>query len=219
MNWLKTKNLIGMPDGNYRSIAGYAAESFVVGRAMICGYVIFVKAWRDSKYDAVLDANGSLYRVEIKGTGQFKEFSTTSGDRSGRQIVKTKGSSKTKPLSVIDCDWLIGSTSMDSTCWVIPVEIIDVLQTNKLTIRQLDIFKEKWHIFLSIDPNIKPYLKDGYRSQPLGVLQTIARHIGVDFATLALPFKFKNGTKKYSLSQKDRLVIAIWEKIFTDIIV
>ena len=88
MGWSDTKNLIAMPWGNYRSLAGYASESFVVGRAMICGYVIFVKAWRDSKYDAVLDASGSLYRVEIKGTGGNSSFSTTSGERSGKEHKK-----------------------------------------------------------------------------------------------------------------------------------
>jgi hypothetical protein len=168
---------------------------------------------------AVLDANGSLYRVEIKGTGQFKEFSTTSGERSGKQIVKTKGTSKTKPLAVIDCDWLIGSTSMDSSCWIIPVEFIEVLQLKKVSINQIEMFKEKWNIFLSVNPNIKPYLKDGYRNQSITKLQSIATSIGVNPATLGLPFKFKNGIKKYSLSQKDRLVIAIWEKIFSDIII
>ena len=105
---------------------------------------------------------------------------------------------------------------MDSICWVIPVEVIDILQANQLSINQIEIYKEKWKIFLSNDPNIKPYLKGGYRTKPLGDLKQIAINIGVDLTILKLPFKFKNGRKKYVLSQKDRLVIAIWEKIFSD---
>ena len=55
---------------------------------MLCGFIIFVKAWRDSKYDAVLDAHGALYRIEIKGTAGDSDISTSSGGRSGQQISR-----------------------------------------------------------------------------------------------------------------------------------
>ena len=43
----------------------------MIGRALACGYNLFFKAWRDSSYDAVLDHNGILFRIEIKGTRVF----------------------------------------------------------------------------------------------------------------------------------------------------
>lgn len=61
-------------------------ESLVIGRALACGYNLFFKAWRDSKYDAVLDAVGQLFRVEIKQSGDGTQLSCTSGGRSGAQI-------------------------------------------------------------------------------------------------------------------------------------
>ena len=180
MSWTHTVNIGEMPQGSFRSIAGYASESLVVGRAMLCGYIIFVKAWRDSKYDAVLDAHGALYRVEIKGTAGDKDISTTSGGRSGEQVDRTV-KSREKPLSTVDCDWLIATTSMDSVCWIIPIEFIEILSVSKVTIKYIDVFKEKWGVFNSIDPNIQPYLKDGYRRLALPQLENIAKNLGIDF--------------------------------------
>ena len=81
-SWNETRNLAGLQEGLVRSILGYAGESLVIGRALACGYNLFFKAWRDSKYDAVLDAAGVLFRIEIKQSGDGSEISCTSGGRS-----------------------------------------------------------------------------------------------------------------------------------------
>jgi len=219
MSWDKTVNIAKMPPGSFRSIAGYASESLVVGRAMLCGFIIFVKAWRDSKYDAVLDAHGALYRIEIKGTAGDSDISTSSGGRSGQQISR-EAESREKPLSTVDCDWLIATTSMDSVCWIVPIEFIEILGLMKLTIRDIDLFKEKWAVFNLTDPNIQPYLKDGYKKVPISKLEAIASNLNVDYRNMDLVFTFdknNNRLKKYELTYEDRLVIAIWEKIFSDI--
>ena len=156
MSWTHTVNIGEMPQGSFRSIAGYASESLVVGRAMLCGYIIFVKAWRDSKYDAVLDANGSLFRIEIKGTAGTSTISTSSGGRAGEQISRD-AESRERPLSKVDCDWLIATTSMDSQCWVIPIEFIEILGALSINLPHLEIFKEKWSVFVTQDPNVKNY--------------------------------------------------------------
>ena len=221
MSWDKTVNIAKMPPGSFRSIAGYASESLVVGRAMLCGFIIFVKAWRDSKYDAVLDAHGALYRIEIKGTAGDSDISTSSGGRSGQQISR-EAESREKPLSTDDCDWLIATTSMDSVCWIVPIEFIEILGLMKLTIRDIDLFKEKWEVFNSTNLNIQPYLKDGYKKVPISKLEAIADNLRVDYRNMDLIFTFdknNNRLKKYELSYENRLVIAIWEKIFSDITV
>jgi hypothetical protein len=208
-----------MPGGSFRSIAGYASESLVVGRAMLCGYIIFVKAWRDSKYDAVLDANGSLFRIEIKGTAGDKNISTSSGGRAGEQISRD-AESRERPLSKIDCDWLIATTSMDSQCWVIPIEFIEILGVMNISLVDLDQFKEKWNIFVTQDPSIQPYLKNGYRDLDESKIVEIAESLGIDPAISLTTYSFdptNNRKKKYSVPPKDRLVIAIWDKVFKDL--
>lgn len=85
-NWRNTLNIAALSPGSERSILGYAGESLVIGRALLCGYNLFFKAWRDSKYDAVLDHEGILYRIEIKQSRDGEKISLTSGGRSGNQI-------------------------------------------------------------------------------------------------------------------------------------
>ena len=219
MSWAQTVNIAKMTDGSFRSIAGYASESLVVGRAMLCGYIIFVKAWRDSKYDAVLDANGSLFRIEIKGTSGDKTISTSSGARSGEQISRD-AESRERPLSKIDCDWLIATTSMDSHCWIIPIEFIEILGLLSISLADLEKFKEKWDIFVSQDPNVQPYLKTGFRELSEYRILQIASSLGIDSEISKEIYSFdpeNKRKKKYSLPAKDRLVIAIWEKIFTNL--
>jgi hypothetical protein len=220
MSWSHTLNIANLPKGSYRSIAGYASESLVVGRAMLCGYIIFVKAWRDSKYDAVLDANGSLFRIEIKGTAGTSTISTSSGGRSGEQINRA-AKSREFPLSKVDCDWLIATTSMDSQCWVIPIEFVEILGVKSIKIPHLEIFKEKWSVFVTQDPNVKPYLKSGFRDLDDVKIQKIANSMGIDLAIASEKYSFdpsnKRLKKKYEMTPKDRLVIAIWEKIFRDL--
>lgn len=219
MSWTHTVNIGEMPQGSFRSIAGYASESLVVGRAMLCGYIIFVKAWRDSKYDAVLDANGALFRIEIKGTAGTSSISTSSGGRAGEQISR-EAESRERPLSKVDCDWLIATTSMDSQCWVIPIEFIEILGVLSINLSHLEIFKEKWSVFINQEKNIKPYLKTGYRDLDVVEINKIATSMGIDIAIANEKYSFdpsNNRLKKYELDPKDRLVIAIWEKIFRDL--
>jgi hypothetical protein len=223
MGWEKTVNIANMAPGSFRSIAGYASESLVIGRAMICGFIIFVKAWRDSKYDAVLDAHSVLYRIEIKGTAGDTDISTTSGGRAGEQISR-QAESREKPLSTQDCDWLIATTSMNGICWIIPIEFIEILQVRQLKIRDIDLFKEKWEVFNSTDPNIQPYLKDGFKNLQITQLENIAHNLAINYSIYQDPknqfFRFdinNKRLKKFPLDYKNRLVIGIWEKIFTSI--
>jgi len=61
MEWQKTKNIGGLEVGNYRSIVGYAGESLVVRRALVCGFSVSLKAWRDSKCDAVASRSTAMW--------------------------------------------------------------------------------------------------------------------------------------------------------------
>ena len=85
--WLK--NITGVSDGSYRSLNGAADENVFIGKATKAGFCLFFKAWRDMPYDAVLDYEGILFRVEVKGASQDKggntQFNVTRGGRSGQQ--------------------------------------------------------------------------------------------------------------------------------------
>jgi hypothetical protein len=123
-------------------------------------------------------------------------------------------------ISKVDCDWLIATTSMDSHCWVIPIEFIEILGALSINLPHLEIFKEKWSVFVTQDPNVKPYLKSGYRDLDDVKIQEIANSMGIDLAIASERYSFDPSNKrlkKYELMPKDRLVIAIWEKIFRNL--
>jgi len=154
MSWKPLFNIAKRPIGDVRSITGYGAESLITGRALICGYNLFFKAWRDLKYDAVLEADKILFRVEFKGTST-KDLTLTSGSRAGKQINRAVDS-REQVLSTDDSEILIGIDSACGICWVIPTEIIKILKKKRIPIAQINHFKEKWGLMrhLASEPDI-----------------------------------------------------------------
>ena len=212
--WKKTINLTEIPQGSFRSIAGYAGESLVIGRALLCGYNLFFKAWRDAKYDAVLDSNGTLFRIEIKQTTGDKEFSVTSGGRTGKQIDKSEGMSRESVLSTGDCDFVIATQSMNAECWIVPVEVIEILGRKTLTINSfLSQFKERWGIFNYSDSLISSEeIRKGLRSLQIADLEKKAEDVGID---LNDDHKIKIGERKVmDLERKEWIIVKLWMEIY-----
>ena len=179
-DWSNTRNVAGLSDGLVRSVLGYAGESLVIGRALVCGYNLFFKAWRDSKYDAVLDHGGVLYRVEIKQTGDGKHLSVTSGGRSGAQISRD-AESREEIVSTEDCEILIGVHSMTGECWIIPTEVLELIGRKSLNTSALEPFKESWKIFLAAPESFgTERLKIRLRTLSLDQISKIAHSLGIN---------------------------------------
>lgn len=213
--WDKTKNLVNIDAGNYRSILGYAGESLAIGRALVCGYNLFFKAWRDAKYDAVLDASGTLFRIEIKQTSGT-HLSVTSGGRSGKQIDKT-ADSREEVLSTKDCDFVIGTHSMSAKCWIIPVEVISIARKKSLHPRFLENFEEKWEIFKYQDKNISVSdIKNGFEQKNERDIDNICTKLGIEnIQETKIPFSTR--TFVDNISDKEKKVLLIWMKIFEEL--
>jgi hypothetical protein len=211
MSWTHTLNIADLPKGSYRSIAGYASESLVVGRAMLCGYIIFVKAWRDSKYDAVLDHDGTLYRIEIKQSSKIESLSVTSGGRSGEQISRD-AASREEIVSTKDCDFLIGVHSMSGVCWVIPVEVIGIIGRKSINFALLESFKEKWGIFIVTPPEFGVEgLKIRLREKSIDQLRTIYSSLSLTGSPAG---EVLIGRAGFTIeSETDRYAYAIWEHL------
>ncbi len=215
MVWEKTKNIAALPSGTERSILGYAGESLVIGRALLCGFNLFFKAWRDSKYDAVLDSKGVLFRIEIKHSGDGSNISCTSGGRSGKQISRS-AASRQQVLSTADSEFLIGVHSLSGTCWIIPTEYIEIRNQKSIRTNQIDVFCEKWAIFAISGPRLTLQdMKDGFRSRSLTDLRRISISLGIKHPST---FQHQFGPRTVrTLNEKDWLVVNIWENIFKSI--
>ena len=213
MSWRSSFNLTENPLGTSRSITGYGAESLIIGRALLCGYNLFFKAWRDSKYDAVLEANKILFRVEFKGTST-KDLSLTSGARSGKQIKRTAGS-REKVLSTDDSEILIGIDSACGICWIIPTEIIKIIGKKKLPIKYLNQFKERWglmHLLSSSPEMCRKILTFGM----LGVSQEEQQMIISCFGEGRVPGDSVNpfDIGSYKFDGESKRALNLWKMIY-----
>lgn len=213
-DWGATRNLADLPKGQVRSILGYAGESLVIGRALACGYNLFFKAWRDSKYDAVLDANGELFRVEIKQSGTGKDISCTSGGRSGKQISRSVASREVV-LSPDESDFLIGVHTFTGKCWIVPTEVVFLRNRKTNPTFSLSSFEEKWEIFANPPFGLTlEQIRVGFRNMSLADLQSMAKKVGV-VQTPGLLYRFSKRSKAVKLrSTNEWYVLEIWNSIF-----
>ena len=69
MDFTESINVTGLDEPSiFRSLNGYASEYMAIGRALQSGYIVSFRAYRDAPYDTVIDYNGILYRIEIRGS-------------------------------------------------------------------------------------------------------------------------------------------------------
>jgi hypothetical protein len=213
-DWRPTQNLAGLPEGQVRSILGYAGESLVIGRALACGFNLFFKAWRDSKYDAVLDANGELFRIEIKQSGTGENLSCTSGGRSGAQISR-EAASREVVLSPEDSDFLVGVHTFTGNCWIVPTEVIYLRNRKTNPTWSLTAFEEKWAIFAK--PPFGLTLEEvriGFRGLSLVDLQKLSKKVGV-VQKPGLLYRFSGRSQAVKLrSIEEWYILEIWNAIF-----
>jgi hypothetical protein len=211
-NWEPSTNFLNLPIGLRRSIYGYAGESLVIGRALLCGYNLFFKAWRDSKYDAVLDFEGSLFRIEIKQTFRGEKLTLTSGGRSGQQINRDVAS-REELVSSDDCEVLIGVHTLTGNSWLLPIDVISIFGKKSVTTEYIKEYFEAWAIF----PVAKKYLgkyfdKFSLRNAPIEDLHEIANLMGI---TVKDDFSYDLGPRMHLTfdNEQERYIIAIWTAI------
>lgn len=212
MSWEESKNLLGVDNGKFRSILGYAGESLAIGRALVCGYNLFFKAWRDAKYDAVLDSNGTLFRVEIKQTSG-DNLSVTSGGRAGEQISRV-AASREQILSTEECDFVIGVQSMNGHCWIIPVELIEIIGRSSLNSTLLQEFYEKWGVFTGNGSVFSSEdMKAGFRNKSDTELEKICINLRInDLGNYSIPASSRTFLE---LTKRNWQIYKIWQSILS----
>ena len=207
-----SKNITGLDvAGTFRSLNGAADENIFIGKASKAGFFCFFKVWRDMPYDAVLEYNHILYRVEVKGLSSGT-YNLTRGGRSGAQIAND-AEDRTRRIERADCDFVVCVDSNNGDCFILPVDILDITDRQNFTVGALEPFKEKWKLFIHDDiARISgAHTRDGLMSLPLTELQTIATRIGavVPAGDYRLP-----GTTRLRISdEKEKTILAIWYKL------
>ena len=136
------RNSQSIEKGIYRSMEGNADELIVVGKLIKMGYNCSRVDVTNSKYDAVIDKNGQILRIQIKATNT-NNLSLTCGSRSGKQIDR-QAKSRERKMTEEDCDILIGVTKESAICFVIPAKDLKLFGKN-ISLSKLEKYKEQWN--------------------------------------------------------------------------
>lgn len=208
------KNITSQSEGTYRSLNGAADENIFIGKATKAGFFLFFKAWRDMPYDAVLDHEGILFRVEVKGASADKkgktQFNVTRGGRSGAQINKN-APSRTRLIERSDCDFVVGVSSDNGDCYIIPTDFIEIVGRQNLTTKTVAAFKEQWKLFTFGAGRLTGEdTRDGLRNKTITELRTIGSGLGVSIPTTDYQVP---GTRLKVTSEEEKWILLIWEKL------
>lgn len=207
--WIK--NTTGVSDGSFRSLNGAADESIFQGKASKAGYYCFFKVWRDMPYDAVVDHEGILFRIEVKGSSG-NSFSVTRGGRSGEQINRAVAS-RTRIIERGDCDFVVGVDSNNGDCYIIPTDIIEVIGVENISRRTVSDYLEKWDLFKFGGGRMSDeQTRDGICGLSLAEVSSIASGYGIVAPNGALPVP---GTRKTISDDKKKLIYLIWKHLAT----
>ena len=141
-------NLLQINSGVMISNAGDSAEFLFVARAILAGFNASSVDVRSSRYDAIVDYNGTLLRIQIKGiTGGLISFKDR--DRGGQGIDYKHQSNQGKRITSKDCDIYAAVDKQVGICYLIPMSFADSLndkECEKVRLEQISLYKENWDI-------------------------------------------------------------------------
>ena len=141
-----SKNVLDNESGVQEANAGDAAQFLFLGRAILAGLNCSNVDVRSSKYDAIIDQNGCLKRLQIKGLegGSASFFTRTRG---GQGVDSDHERNRPKRVTKRDCDFFIVVNKSNAVCYNIPIGFIEKLPEGKARscpLLELERFKEDW---------------------------------------------------------------------------
>lgn len=138
-------NLNNMESGLMTANAGDSAQFLFLARAILAGYNCSNVDVRSSRYDAVIDQNDKLFRVQIKGitsgTISFKDR-----NRGGKGIDSKNERNQGKRITSKDCDIYVAVDKQFGICYIIPTNKIDEWNVDSKSVKELIEYKENWKI-------------------------------------------------------------------------
>ena len=104
---------------------------------------------RSSRYDAVIDYKGLIYKVQVKGiSGNTVSFKDR--DRGGRGIDTHNERNIGKRITSDDCDIYVAVDKQVGICYIIPMKsFVDTLSDDQIksySVNNLTRFRENWGI-------------------------------------------------------------------------
>jgi hypothetical protein len=142
-------NINAIDKGIMTANAGDSAEFIFVARAILAGFNCSSVDVRSSRYDAIIDYNNTLLRVQIKGISTGNSISFKDRDRGGKGIDHTHKRNIGKRITSMDCDIYVAVDKQVGLCYIIPMTWADSLSEKEyksVNLKKVTSFKENWNI-------------------------------------------------------------------------
>lgn len=144
-----SSNINSVNSGVMTANAGDSAEFIFVARAILAGFNCSSVDVRSSRYDAIIDYNNTLLRVQIKGISTGNSISFKDRDRGGQGIDHKHITNIGQRITSDDCDIYVAVDRQVGICYIIPMEWADKLNDNEcktVNLKSVEQFKENWDI-------------------------------------------------------------------------
>lgn len=141
-----TKKAIDVETGTKVANEGDSAQFLFLARAILAGYTCSNVDVRSSRYDAVIDYEGHLLRVQVKGISGTT-IALKDRDRGGAGIDTTARRNQGRTISSADADIYVAVDKQFGICYIIPTTVIDAwtsIGTFTVNVSALGDYKENW---------------------------------------------------------------------------
>jgi hypothetical protein len=144
-------NIENINSGVMTANAGDSHQFLFLARAILAGFNCSNVDVRSSRYDAIIDYNNKLYRIQVKGiTSSESSIQFRDRDRGGQGIDHTHERNIGKKITSKDCDVYVAVDKNTGVCYLIPMKWVDEKNIDKLRISEISMFKESWDIFKTL---------------------------------------------------------------------
>ena len=127
-------------------------------------------------------------------------------------------------------NFFFGVSTVDATCWMMPIEIIEICKRKSFDFKHIDLFKEKFKIFLGF-PELdltSRHIKEGFSEKKINELESFCQKNKIKISNVNKQTKFEypknillgeNSRKLQDIivDYKQSLVIDIWVFLFNKI--
>lgn len=146
-------NLVNINTGIMTANGGDSAQFLFLARAILAGYNCSNVDVRSSRYDAVVDFNNILLRLQIKGVSNSTSIKLKDRDRGGQGIDYKHETNRGKMITSADCDIYVVVDKEVGTCYLIPMSYVDDLTSKdiiSINLNTIDHYKENWNIISEV---------------------------------------------------------------------
>jgi len=145
-------NLENLNSGVMTANAGDSHQFLFLARAILAGFNCSNVDVRSSRYDAIIDYNNKLYKIQVKGiTSSESTIKFRDRDRGGQGIDHTHERNRGKKITSKDCDIYAAVDKNTGVCYLIPMNWVDENKIETLRISEIKRFKESWDIFKTLN--------------------------------------------------------------------